>query len=142
MPTPPPNRSKAAVATFFGVVLPTLVAGADAGKPLSRDEAIDQCVKWRERALPCKQEMADIMMERVPPERRAAAREKFLKEMEEGGRAPLDVRKAKCAAELDRKGWLALMTRADWAGIETCFAEEKTCKAALACGRVIIFRQR
>jgi hypothetical protein len=130
-------------AALFGVVLPALVASAQEAKPLPRDEAIAFCVQQREWIFErCREEYADLMVSRLPPEKRATAREGWLKQIQEGGSAPLEVRQQKCAAELDKKTQLASISNyADRDAILTC-QKESDCKVALACGHKVIFGKK
>jgi hypothetical protein len=137
---PMKNKQATKAAALFGVVIPALVAGAEASKPLPRDEAIAFCVEQREWIVQkCKEEYADLMVERVPPERREARRKEWLKKLEEGGSGPLGPRQQKCAEELDRKAQLAsISTYAGRAAIRAC-QQENDCQKALTCVRQLMF---
>jgi hypothetical protein len=130
-------------AALFGVVLPALVASAEGSKPLPRDEAIAFCVEQREWILQkCKQEYADLLVSRTPPDQRAAKREEWLKKIEEGGKGPLEPRKQKCAAELDKGTQLASISNyGDREAIRTC-QKEADCNVALACAQKVMFGKK
>jgi hypothetical protein len=127
-------------AVLFGVVLPALVATAEGQKPLPRDEAIAFCVEQREWIVQkCKDEFADMLVERVPPDLREAKKKDWLKKLEEGGTGPVEPRKQKCAEELDKKAQLAsISTYAGRDAIRAC-QKESDCKTALACARKYMF---
>ena len=129
-------------AALFGVVLPALVASAEGAKPLPRAEAIAFCIEQREWIVQkCRDEFADLLVERVPAEQREAARAKWLKEITEGGTGPLEPRQQKCAAELDKKAQLAsISTYAARDAIRAC-QREPDCKVALPCGLQVMFGQ-
>jgi hypothetical protein len=126
------TRLKQAI-VFFGVALPALVAAAEEGKPLSRDDAIAFCVEFRERTVVCKEELsyvfADMMPAGTSAENKEKVRQKALKEIEEDGTGPLEPRRAKCAAHVDRG---LTFTQGDVKSGRACMAE-KDCKKAVAC---------
>jgi RNA polymerase sigma factor (sigma-70 family) len=127
-------------AALFGIVLPALVASAEGQKPLPREEAITFCVEQREWIVQkCKEDYADLMVSRTPPERREAARKEWLQKLEEGGSGPLPPRREKCAAELDKGAQLAsISTYAGREAIQAC-QKQTDCKAALACAQKYMF---
>jgi hypothetical protein len=134
------NKPGTKTAAFFGVVLPALAASAEGAKPLPRDEAIAFCIEQREWIVQkCKEDFADLLVERVPPDKREARRKEWLKKLEEGGAGPLEVRKQKCAEELDKKAQLAsISTYAGRDAVRAC-QKESDCKVALACARKFMF---
>ena len=125
------------MAALLSVALPALMASAESAKPLTREQAIDFCVEFRENAVPCKDDVADLLVARVSADKRAAFRKKALQEIVDDGTGALETRKAKCAAELEKKSWLAKATQADRGAIRACQAQ-KECKAAIACGMKVV----
>jgi hypothetical protein len=127
-------------AALFGVVLPALVASADGAQPLPREDAIAFCIEQREWvADKCANEFADLLTERVPPDKRARVREKAMQEIKEGGTGPLEPRQKARAAELDKGRQLAqISTYAGREAIRAC-QQQTDCKTALACGQRVMF---
>jgi RNA polymerase sigma factor (sigma-70 family) len=129
------TRARTKLAAFFGVALPALVAAAQDEKPLSRDENIAFCMEFRERTVVCKEELSHLFAEMAPPsttpEQRERIRQKALKEIEQDGTGPVEPRRAKCAASVDR-GFS--FTQGEVKAGRACMAE-KDCKKSVACMR-------
>jgi RNA polymerase sigma-70 factor (ECF subfamily) len=128
------KKSRPGTATFFGILLPALVASAEDSKRLTPDETIDFCVEMREKQFTCKEVIADVRVSRVPADKREGSRRMVLKEITEDGTGPLEPRKAKCATDLKlpKAAWIGFLTKADVAAIRSCNVE-KDCKNGVAC---------
>lgn len=127
------TRARTKLATFLGVALPAMVAAAQDDKPLGREENIAFCVEFRERTVACKEELSHLFISMVPPgtspEQKEKIRQKTLKEIEEDGTGPLEPRRAKCAASVD-KGFG--FTQGEVKAGRACM-DEKDCKKSVAC---------
>jgi RNA polymerase sigma factor (sigma-70 family) len=135
------EKVKMAVA-LFGTALPALVAGADqGGKPLPREELIAVCVEFKEKALVCKEELADHFAAFAPPERREKIRAKALQEIVQEGSGPLEPRQKKCAEDVDPKGKKPMsfgaLTEPDVAALRIC-EKETDCKKRVECGMAVL----
>jgi RNA polymerase sigma factor (sigma-70 family) len=125
-------------AVLFGTALPALVASAQSGgRELSRDEHIEFCVHRWERMAACKEGFADHFAGKQPPERREAHRLRFIEMATEAGTGPIEPRRQKCAASVDKVQ--PTMTAAAVSEVERCLAETD-CQAMLACMKPILDR--
>ncbi len=128
-------------AALFSLVLPTLATTASEAKaPLTRSEAVEACVKNREKSYECREPFIDAMIElrlrkagkQVPPAQRAKMRELGLREIAEDGSGPLEPRRAKCEAMVAKMGEGAKMPRSVNDQLEGCYAQTD-CQARVAC---------
>lgn len=118
-------------AALFGVAIPALVASADTGgRELSRDEHITFCVQRWEKMAACKDEFAAHFSDKLPVERREVHRAKFMKQVLEAGTGPVEPRREKCAASIDRVQ--PVVTASEVTKARACFAEPD-CKTVVAC---------
>jgi RNA polymerase sigma factor (sigma-70 family) len=129
-----PNRKAAAL---FGVVLPALVASAsDGNRPLGRTEAIEACVRFKERSLACAEQLVDHFVRDVPNEQRAKLRQKALKDLKAEGSGPIEPRRRTCAADVDAKENgrppFGLFKVAHLTALEAC-DKEPDCSVRVAC---------
>jgi RNA polymerase sigma factor (sigma-70 family) len=140
------NRRRAAA--FFGLVLPTLFATASEGNAtLTRSESVHACVRNREMSYECREPFIDAMMDlrlrkagkTITPEERAKMRQVGLREIAEDGSGPLEPRKVKCEAMLDKMGSGAGIPRAVHEQLEACYARTD-CQARIDCMMPIMER--
>jgi hypothetical protein len=113
------------------LALPVLALADD--KPLPPDQGVAACVEFREKAVACKEVLADYFASFAPPERRARIREKALAEIIADGSGPLEARRAKCAESQAA----APYTEADVATLRAC-AAKTDCDAQLACAKPVM----
>jgi hypothetical protein len=122
------GRKLAMMGTILGVAL-SLVPAAARAERLTREEAIEGCVRLRERAVPCKEVYIDAMIDlrakhqpRIAKMIQKLGREKVreigLRETVEDGAGPLEERRRKCA-----KTVRGLPPREAVAPIEACIAK-------------------
>src|SRR5262245_46049540 len=129
--TPIISRTARNAALPFVLALSALPARAgDASKPLPRDQAIATCVAYKEKAVACKEELADFFAGFAPADQRPRFREKALQEIVAEGTGPLAPRQDKCAKDVEKSP----LTEADRAAMETCSAV-KDCHAAIECAK-------
>jgi RNA polymerase sigma-70 factor (ECF subfamily) len=131
------NENLKRVATFLGVALPALVAGAaqdDLSDPKIR-QGVDMCVQMREQIFECKEAFAEVFVARrnPPPEQREALLRKALEEITKDGSGPLEPRQKVCAAMV-KPGPPPTQERIDAMKkkLQTCGATTD-CQARVAC---------
>ena len=91
------------VTVLFGVAIPALVAGAEKQADSAlREAAISGCVTLREKVFECDAAFAELFIKDAPPERRNALRGKALEEIANDGAGPIEPRRQKCAAVIDK----------------------------------------
>jgi hypothetical protein len=113
------------------LTLPALALADD--KPVAPDQGVAACVEFREKAVACKDVLADYFASFAPAERRASVREKVLAEIVDDGSGPLEARRAKCAESQAA----APYTEADVATLRAC-AAKTNCDAQLACAKPVM----
>jgi hypothetical protein len=114
------------------LALPSLALAAE-DKPVTPDQGVAACVEFREKAVACKDVLADYFASFAPAERRASIREKVVAEIVADGSGPLEARRAKCAASQAP----APNTEADLATLHAC-AAKTDCNAQLACAKPVM----
>ena len=115
------------------LALRAVAARADGDKPVPPEQGIAACVEFREKAVACKDVLADYFASFAPPEQRARIRERALAEIIADGSGPLEPRRAKCAEAQARSPY----TERVLATLRGC-ATKTDCTAQLACAKPIM----
>lgn len=136
------SRTRAATWAIAGILSLTLaLAAAARAGGTDRDAQIAFCVEAKEKALTCKEALADHFANMVPATAPAAQRDrvraKALAEIVQEGSGPIEPRRAKCALDRDRGRRIGRLERADLAAIERC-QDASDCQARVACWMAIL----
>jgi RNA polymerase sigma-70 factor (ECF subfamily) len=142
------NERLKQAAVFFGVVLPSLAAGADGA---TQNVALEQsvtaaCMELHERGNECREQFVDVMLDlhlaksgkKVTPAERAKLRERAMAEATESGTASVERRRARCKAMASQMGEHHKKTaESKGPALKACYAETD-CNARVACLRPIL----
>jgi hypothetical protein len=142
------NERLKQAAVFFGVVLPSLAAGADNA---TQNAALEQsviaaCVELHEKGNECAEPFVDLMLDvhlanagrKVTPAERAKLRERALVEARDTGSAAQEHRRARCKMMVGQMGERYKKTAESKGGaLKACYAESD-CNARIACLKQIL----
>jgi RNA polymerase sigma factor (sigma-70 family) len=142
------NERLKQAAVFFGVVLPSLAAGADGatqGAALEQS-VIAACLELHEKGYECRDVFVDVMLDmhlaksgrKVTPAERAKLRERAMAEAVDNGKASLERRQERCKVMVGQMGEKPKKTaESRTPKLKACYAEQD-CKARVACMAPII----
>jgi hypothetical protein len=118
---------------LIAVALPSFAVSAASDKPLPADQAVAACVEFKEKAVACKEVLADYFASFAPAEKRQRLREKAMQEIVAEGTGPLEPRQAKCAESQARQPY----TEAEATALRAC-AAKTDCQAQLDCAKPLM----
>jgi hypothetical protein len=132
-----PTTTRAIPIWTIAVILTGAAGGAAGGgqddAAAAREGHIAACLEAKEKALTCKEELADHFAAMAEPERRDKLRAKALQEIVEEGSGPMPARRAKCAGDHDANKRIGRLTPADLTAFDGCAREAPDCKARVKC---------